>query len=96
MNKPRPLTQLELCGGGLPHWSNRYAEWMSQLSSFSTGTERARMGRIRAIRALNNTVKKMLMGWDPSQCDQVVTDIRDMAKLMARADAAKRGEEYAI
>ncbi len=83
MNKPRPLTHLELCGGKLPRWSEDYAQWLSQLPSFQNMTERARFGRIKAIRALDLTVESMLKpgGFTPDQRARVMQDIVDSAKL---------------
>lgn len=97
MNKPKPITEAELNAGQLPAWSERYAQWLSELPSFQNGTERARMGRIRAARALQRTVRAMLpdkefpwssFGWTVLQANGVVNDIIDTAKLKARATAA--------
>jgi hypothetical protein len=85
MNKPRPLNPMEVARGDLSLWCERYAEWLASKPSFLNATERARFGRIKALRALFSTLRAMLpsAGWTDIQIQQIADDIRATAKLKA-------------
>lgn len=87
--RPKTLTSAQIEMGGLSTWAEQYATWMASLPSFAKGygTNRASMGRIRAIRACQASVDRMLPALSMEQRDQLVMDIRDTAKLIARANA---------
>jgi hypothetical protein len=91
MNKPRPLNGMEIASGQLPTWCENYATWLSEQPSFQNETNRAAFGRVRAIRALLKKLRVMLpsAGWSDLQVEKIALDIRDAAKLKARADIWK-------
>lgn len=84
-NKPRPLTNLEVCGGKIPMWCEEYASWLSSLPSYQNMTNHSRMGRIRAMRSLHATLDKMLPGFSFEEKIQIATDINATAKLKSGA-----------
>lgn len=82
---------MELASGRLATWCEIYAQWLSVQPSFQNETNRAAFGRVRALRSLRKNLRAMLpiAGWGDLQVDKITDDIRDSAKLKARADIWK-------
>ncbi len=83
--KPKPLSMAEVQSGKLPCWAESYAVYFASLPAFSNGTNRARWGRIRAMRALGRILANMLPAFTPEQRQRVADDIRQTASLKADA-----------
>jgi len=82
VTKPRVLTPIEVCGG-MSHWYEQYACWLSEQKSYQNMTERARFGRIKAMRALNAKLDKMLPFLTAAERQRIADDINQTAKLKA-------------
>lgn len=82
---------MELASGRFATWCESYSQWLSEQPSFQNETNRAAFGRVRALRALRKNLRAMLgtHGWTDIQVDKITDDIRDAAKLKARADIWK-------
>lgn len=82
--KPKRLTLQQIKSGGLPTWCDDYSDWLSSLPSFQNETNRASMGRIKALRSLSTTLREMLPSeFSDNHIVQLVSEIRAMAKLKA-------------
>lgn len=77
---------MELASGRLPTWGERYADWLCELPSFQNQTNRAGMGRIRAIRGLRNTLTRMLPSFTPMEIETQLDSIVSLAKTKANAN----------
>jgi hypothetical protein len=90
MTKPKPLTMDEINQGKLSAWCENYAVWLSGLNSFQNQTNRSAMGRIKAIRALGQTLRVMLpKDFSNEQVCSIGADIVTTAKLKADATFTK-------
>jgi hypothetical protein len=84
--KPSKLTARQVANGGLSTWAEQYACFLAGLPSFQNMTERARFGRLKAIRALRKAIDQMLPTFSDAERTRLADDIRQTAQLKAQSD----------